>query len=81
MPLPTVNFLRFIFSEILHAQNFKGQGYYVSKVTKYQLTTPYSFPKTKSGQDFETQGHYGKVKGQIKVTPYRCTPTTPYQCP
>ena len=21
------------------------------------------------GQDFQTQGHYGKVKGQIKVTP------------
>ena len=30
--------------------------------TKYQLHTPY-------GQDFIGQGHYGKVKGQIKVRP------------
>ena len=27
-------------------------------------------------QDFKGQGHYSKVKGQIKVTP-----TTPNQCP
>ena len=33
-----------------------------------------------SGQDFICGGHYGKVKGQIKVTPLRCTPT-PNQCP
>ena len=33
------------------------------------------------GQDFQTQGHYGKVKGQIKVRPWRCTPTPPNQCP
>ena len=26
-------------------------------------------------QDFKTHGHYDKVKGQIKVTPWRCTPT------
>ena len=25
-------------------------------------------------QDFIGQGHYGKVKGQIKVRPWRCTP-------
>ena len=31
--------------------------------TKYQLHTPYGF------QDFIGQGHYGKVKGQIKVRP------------
>ena len=24
---------------------------------------------TNSGQDFIGQGHYGKIKGQIKVTP------------
>ena len=30
-------------------------------------------------QDFKGQGHYDKVKGQIKVTP--CRPTTPKQCP
>ena len=33
------------------------------------------------GQDFQTQGHYGKVKGQIKVRPWRCTATPPNQCP
>ena len=32
-------------------------------------------------QDFQTQGHYGKAKGQIKVTPWHCTPTPPNQCP
>ena len=26
-------------------------------------------------QDFKGQGHYNKVKGQIKVTPRCCTPT------
>ena len=33
------------------------------------------------GQDFIGQGHYGKVKGQIKVRPGRCTHTPPNQCP
>ena len=33
------------------------------------------------GQDFIGQGHYGKVKGQIKVTPLCCTPTPPNQYP
>ena len=33
------------------------------------------------GQDFIGQGHYGKVKGQIKVTPWRCTTTPTNQCP
>ena len=32
-------------------------------------------------QDFKDQGHYDKVKGQIKVTPRCCTPTTHNQCP
>ena len=36
--------------------------------TKYQLPTPYGFQEKKAGQDFIGQGHYGKVKGQIKVT-------------
>ena len=35
--------------------------------TKYQLPTPYGL--IQPGQDFQTQGHYGKVKGQIKVRP------------
>ena len=34
-----------------------------------------------SGQNFKGQGHYGKVKGQIKVTPGRCTPTPPTNVP
>ena len=33
------------------------------------------------GQDFIGQGDYSKVKGQIKVTPWRCTPAPPNQCP
>ena len=33
------------------------------------------------GQDFIGQGHYGKVKGQINVTPSRGTATPPNQCP
>ena len=32
-------------------------------------------------QDCIGQGHYSKVKGEIKVTPRRCTPTPPSQCP
>ena len=36
--------------------------------TNYQLPTPYGF-RDIAGQDFQTQGHYGKVKGQIKVRP------------
>ena len=32
-------------------------------------------------QDFQTQGHCGKVKCQIKVTPLHCTPTPLNQCP
>ena len=30
-------------------------------------------------QDFKGQGHYGMVKGQIKVTLLRCTRTIPLQ--
>ena len=48
--------------------------------TKYQLPTPYGF-RDIAWQNFIGQGHYGKVKGQIKFTPWRCTPTPPNQCP
>ena len=41
--------------------------------TKYQLSTLYR-------QNFKGQGHYSKIKGQIKVTPLRVTPRTPNQC-
>ena len=33
------------------------------------------------GQDFIGQGHYNRVKGQIKVSSTHCTPTPPNQCP
>ena len=33
------------------------------------------------GQYFIGQGHYSKVKGQIKVRPWCCTHTPPDQCP
>ena len=36
--------------------------------TKYQLPAPNSF-EIKPGQYFIGQGHYSKVKGQIKVRP------------
>ena len=34
-----------------------------------------------AGQDFIGQGHYSKVKGQIKVTPQCRTPTPPTNVP
>ena len=37
--------------------------------TKYQLPTPYAFRDIAHTRDFIGKGHYGKVKGQIKVTP------------
>ena len=37
--------------------------------------------KTRPRQDFIGQGDYGKVKGQIKVTPWRGTHTPSNQCP
>ena len=37
-------------------------------------------PKTQPGQDSKGQGHYSKVKGQIKVPPGHCTPTSSNQC-
>ena len=36
--------------------------------TKHQLPKPYGFHDI-AQQDFIGQGHYGKVKGQIKVRP------------
>ena len=48
--------------------------------TKYQLPTPMIF-ETEPGQDFIGQGHYGKVKGPIKVTLRRCIPTPPNHVP
>ena len=47
--------------------------------TKCQPSTPYGIQEIAQTR-FYSQGHYGKVKGQIKVTP-RCTPKPPNQCP
>ena len=41
------------------------------------LTVSEIYPR----QDVIGQGHYGKVKGKIKVTQGRCTPTPPNQYP
>ena len=46
--------------------------------TKYQLPTPYGF------RDIAWTIYYRSrslQQGQIKVTPRRCTPTPPNQCP
>ena len=43
--------------------------------SRNQLSKPYSFQDI-AAQYFKGQGYYGKVKGQINVTPLRCTPTT-----
>ena len=48
--------------------------------TKYQLSSPYGFRDTARTR-FIGQGHYSKVKGQIKVTLRPCTPTPPNQLP
>ena len=44
--------------------------------TKYQLPTPYGFRDIAQTR-FIGQGNFHKVKGQIKVTPWSCTTTTP----
>ena len=40
--------------------------------------SPDAIPSVTMGscKDFIGQGHFSKVKGQIKVTPWYCTPTT-----
>ena len=48
--------------------------------TKYKLPTTYSLWDI-AWTKFYRSSSYGKVKRQIKVTPWRCTPTTPNQCP
>ena len=37
--------------------------------------------KISPGQYLIGQGHYSKVKGQLRVTQCCCTPTAPNQCP
>ena len=49
--------------------------------TKYQLTKHPTVSEIWPRQDFISQGHYSKVKRQIKVTTWCCTPTHPNQYP
>ena len=46
--------------------------------TKYQLPTPYCFQDIARTRFSNTRSLW---QGQIKVTPRRCTPTPPNQCP
>ena len=41
----------------------------------------FTVSEKKPGQDFIGQGHYGRVKSQIKVTLQCCTPTPLNKCP
>ena len=45
----------------------------------YHIWTSYTLQFLRYGRDkiFQGQGHYGKVKSQIKVKLWRCTPTPP----
>ena len=58
MSLPRINFLHLVVSKVKSRSD--------NVPAEYQLPTPYCF-KIKLGQDFTGQGHYGKVKGEIKV--------------
>ena len=46
--------------------------------TKYQLITPYSFRDIARTRFYRSRS---LRQGQIKVRPWRCTPTPPNQCP
>ena len=41
----------------------------------------YNPPTNVPTKDYIGQGHYSKMKVQIKVTPWCCVPTTPNQYP
>ena len=61
--------------EIVKVKFLMNSNMTLTLLNLHQKTDP------KVQQDFRGQGHYDKVKGQIKVTPWCCTPTTPNQCP
>ena len=76
---------RFYRSRSLQQGQRSNQGHAMTLHT-YTSQPPYQLPQPYGCQDiacirFYSQGHNSKVKGQIKVTPWRCTPTTPNQCP
>ena len=80
MSLPNINFQPpYGFRNIAQTRHYRSrslwqgqrsnQGHTLANVpTKYQLPTPYGFQDVPR-QDFIGQGHYSKVKGQIKVRP------------
>ena len=61
-------------SEVVKVKFLMNSCMTLTVLKLHQKTDP------KVQQDFKVQGHYDKVKGQIKVRPWRCTPTTPNQC-
>ena len=61
--------------EVVKVKFLMNSNMTLTVLNLHQKTDP------KVQQDFKGQGHYDKVKGQIKVTPLRCTPTTTTQYP
>ena len=61
--------------EVVKVKFLMNSNVTLAVLNLHQKTAP------KVQQDFKGQGYYGKVKGQIKVTPLCFTPTTPNQCP
>ena len=80
---------RFERSRSLQQSQILNQGH--TMVLHTYITQPMSLPsiyfqhltvsKIELGQDFIGQSNYGKVKGQIKVTPRHYIPITPSRCP
>ena len=83
MPLPTINFLHFMVSEILSGQNFKGQGHYGKVKSRSHhdvahlhplsnVRTKYQLPTPYGFRDIAQTRFYrlrSLRQGQIKVTP------------
>ena len=93
MSLPSMNILYLTVSEIYPRQNIKGQSHCSKAKVKsglqhdvaYLHPQPMSLPSINflcltASEIFKTQGYYGKIKGQVVVTPRYGTPTSPNQC-
>ena len=61
--------------EVVKVKFLMNSNMTLTVLNLHQKTDP------KVQQDFKGQGHYDKVKSQIKVRPRRCTTTSPNQCP
>ena len=61
--------------EVVKVKFLMNSNMTLTVLNLHQKTDP------KVQQDFKGQGHYDKVKGQIKVRPWHCTPTPPNQVP